>query len=65
MAGGNPVAHFVRSFRWSISGNMLSLKNATSFGSLTDDAGPQWQRGSFPTPGGNTHQTYQIPLVCR
>ncbi len=26
--------------------------------------GPQWQRGSFPTPGGNTHQTYQICVTC-
>ena len=51
-AGGNPVAQFVGSFRWSI------------FRSLTYDAGPQWQRGSFPTPMGNTRQTYQISLTC-
>ena len=64
VAGGNPVAQFVGSFRWSISGGVLSLTNTTSFKSLTYDAGPQWQRGSFPTPGGNTHQTYQIGVGC-
>jgi hypothetical protein len=64
VAGGNPVAQFVGSFRWSISGGVLSLTNTTSFKSLTYDAGPQWQRGSFPTPGGNTHQTYQVGVVC-
>jgi hypothetical protein len=62
-AGGNPVAQFVGSFRWSISGGVLSLTNTTSFRSLTYDAGPQWQRSSFG-PGGNTHQTYQIQLHC-
>src|SRR5579863_487336 len=30
-AGGNPVAQFVGSFRWSISGGVLSLTNTTSF----------------------------------
>jgi hypothetical protein len=64
VAGGNPVAQFVGSFRWSISGGILSLTNTTSFKSLTYDAGPQWQRGSFPTPGGNTHQTFQIGVTC-
>lgn len=38
--------------------------NTTSLRSLTYDHGPQYQRGSFPTPGGNTHQTYQIQLNC-
>ena len=63
-AGGNPVAQFVGSFRWSISGGNLSLTNTTSFRSLTYDMGPQWQRGSFPTPTGNTHQTYNISVTC-
>lgn len=67
-AGGNPVAQFVGSFRWSITpGNgsiNLSLTNTTSFRSLTYDKGPQWQRGSFPTPMGNTHQTYNITATC-
>lgn len=62
-AGANPVAQFVGSFRWSISGNMLTLRNATSFKSLTYDKGPQWQRSSF-RPGGNTHQIYQIRINC-
>jgi len=62
-AGGNPVAQFVGSFRWSMSGGVLSLTNTTSFRSLTYDAGPQWQRSSFG-PGGNTHQTYQIGVTC-
>jgi hypothetical protein len=62
-AGGNPVAQFVGSFRWSMSGGVLSLTNTTSFRSLTYDAGPQWQRSSF-APGGNTHQTYQVGMVC-
>jgi RHS repeat-associated protein len=64
VAGGNPVAQFVGSFRWSISGGVVSLTNTTSLRSLTYDHGPQYQRGSFPTPGGNTHQTYQIGVVC-
>ena len=67
-AGGNPVAQFVGSFRWSITpgngGINLSLTNTTSFRSLTYDAGPQWQRGSWPTPMGNTHQTYNITATC-
>jgi hypothetical protein len=67
-AGGNPVAQFVGSFRWSISptnvGIDLSLTNTTSFRSLTYDAGPQWQRGSWPTPMGNTHQTFNITATC-
>lgn len=67
-AGGNPVAQFVGSFRWSIApgngGINLSLTNTTSFRSLTYDAGPQWQRGSWPTPMGNTHQTYNITANC-
>jgi hypothetical protein len=67
-AGGNPVAQFVGSFRWSItptnSGINLSLTNTTSFRSLTYDAGPQWQRGSWLTPMGNTHQTYTITATC-
>jgi RHS repeat-associated protein len=62
-AGANPVAQFVGSFRWSISGGNLSLTNTTSFKSLTYDAGPQWQRSSF-SPMGNTHQTYQIGVTC-
>jgi RHS repeat-associated protein len=62
-AGGNPVAQFVGSFRWGISGGVLSLTNTTSFRSLTYDAGPQWQRSSF-APMGNTHQTYQIGVTC-
>jgi hypothetical protein len=62
-AGANPVAQFVGSFRWSISGGVLSLTNTTSFKSLTYDAGPQWQRSSF-APMGNTHQTYQIGVTC-
>ena len=68
-AGGNPVAQFVGSFRWSItpvsSGINLSITNTTSFRSLTYDVGPQWQRGSFPTPMGNTHQTYNITAKCQ
>ncbi len=68
-AGGNPVAQFVGSFRWSIApgngGINLSLTNTTSFRSLTYDAGPQWQRGSWPTPMGNTHQTYNITAKCQ
>lgn len=69
-AGGNPVAQFVGSFRWSIApgngGIDLSLTNTTSFRSLTYDAGPQWQRGNhwYPTPMGNTHQTYNITATC-
>jgi RHS repeat-associated protein len=67
-AGGNPVAQFVGSFRWSIApGNgsiNLSLTNTTSFRSLTYDKGPQWQRGSVPTPMGNTHQSYNITATC-
>lgn len=67
-AGGNPVAQFVGSFRWSITpgsdGINLSLTNTTSFRSLTYDVGPQWQRGSWPTPMGNTHQTYKITATC-
>lgn len=66
-AGGNPVAQFVGSFTWSITpsskGINLSLKNTTSFRSLTYDRGPQWQRASFP-PMGNTHQTYNITATC-
>jgi len=62
-AGANPVAQFVGSFRWSISGGILSLTNTTSFKSLTYDMGPQWQRSSFG-PMGNTHQTYQIGVTC-
>jgi hypothetical protein len=73
VAGGNPVAQFVGSFTWSISGDILSLKNTTSFRSLTYDKGPQWQRssmpstmgGPLPTPMGNTHQTYQIRVKCQ
>jgi RHS repeat-associated protein len=68
-AGGNPVAQFVGSFRWSIApgdgGINLSLTNTTSFRSLTYDMGPQWQRGSVPTPMGNTHQTYNITAKCQ
>jgi len=64
VAGGNPVAQFVGSFRWSISGGVLSLTNTTSIRSLTYDHGPQYQRGSLATPGGNTHQTYQIGVTC-
>ena len=64
-AGFNPVAQFVGSFRWSISGGNLSLTNTTSFRSLTYDLGPQWQRGSFTTPMGNTHQTYNISVTCQ
>ena len=67
-AGGNPVAQFMGSFRWSIApgngGINLSLTNTTSFRSLAFDAGPQWQRGSWPTPMGNTHQTYNITATC-
>jgi RHS repeat-associated protein len=62
-AGLNPVAQFVGSFRWSVSGNILTLTNTTSFKSLTCDVGPQWQRSSF-RPMGNTHQTYQIGITC-
>jgi hypothetical protein len=62
-AGANPVAQFVGSFRWSISGGILSLTNVTSFKSLTYNKGPQWQRSSFG-PMGNTHQTYQIGVTC-
>jgi RHS repeat-associated protein len=68
-AGVNPVAQFVGSFRWSVTptdgGITLSLTNTTSFKSLTYDNGPQWQRGRFPTPMGNTHQTYNIAARCR
>lgn len=63
-AGANPVAQFVGSFRWSISGGNLSLTNTTSFKSLTYDVGPQWQRSSF-APMGNTHQTYNIGVTCK
>ena len=67
-AGANPVAQFVGSFRWTISptngGINLTLKNTTSFKSLTYDQGPQWQRGGVPTPMGNTHQVYQIFVPC-
>jgi hypothetical protein len=67
-AGSNPVAQFVGSFSWSITpGNgsiNLSLTNTSSFKSLTYDMGPQWQRGSLPTPMGNTHQTYNITAPC-
>jgi RHS repeat-associated protein len=71
MAGANPVAQFVGSFRWSISGGTLSLTNTTSFRSLFFDMGGQWQRfplvtpyGTFTSPMGNTHQTYQIGVTC-
>ena len=64
VAGGNPAAQFVGSFRYSISGGVLTVTNTTSVRSLTYDQGPQYQRGSFPTPGGNVHQTFQIGLVC-
>jgi hypothetical protein len=71
MAGGNPVAQFVGSFKWSISGGVLTLTNTTSFRSLTYDRGPQWQRfsvdtenGPMTSPMGNTHQTYQIGITC-
>jgi RHS repeat-associated protein len=68
-AGFNPVAQFVGSFRWSISNGILTLKNTTSFRSLTYDKGPQWPRGpagtpGFTTPMGNTHQIYNISLKC-
>jgi hypothetical protein len=62
--GGNPVAQFIGSFRYSLSGGILTLTNTTSLRSLTYDHGPQYQRGSFPTPGGNIHQTIQIGVVC-
>ena len=70
-AGGNPVAQFVGSFRWSITpangGINLSLTNTTSFRSLTYDIGPQWQRGSFPTPMGehssNLQHRCNVPLT--
>jgi hypothetical protein len=52
VAGGNPAAQFVGSFRYSISGGVLTVTNTTSVRSLTYDQGPQYQRGSFPTPGG-------------
>jgi RHS repeat-associated protein len=68
-SGANPVAQFVGSFSWSITpvngGINLSLTNTTSFRSLTYDVGPQWQRGSWPTPMGNTHQTYNITAGCQ
>ena len=70
-AGDNPVAQFVGSFRWSITpangGINLLLTNTTSFRSLTYDTGPQWQRGNhwYPTPMGNTHQTYNITATCQ
>jgi hypothetical protein len=67
-AGANPVAQFVGSFRYTISatngGINLRLTNTTSFKSLTYDKGPQWQRGSVPTPMGNTHQVYNIFVPC-
>lgn len=64
-AGANPVAQFVGSFRWSISGNTLSVTNTSSFKSLAYDHGPQWQRSqSIPVPMGNTHQTYNIQIGC-
>jgi uncharacterized protein RhaS with RHS repeats len=62
-AGANPVAQFVGSFRWSISGNTLSVTNTSSFKSLAYDHGPQWQRSQF-APMGNTHQTYNIQIGC-
>jgi RHS repeat-associated protein len=62
-AGANPVAQFVGSFRWSISGNILSVTNTSSFKSLAYDHGPQWQRSQF-APMGNTHQTYNIRIGC-
>jgi RHS repeat-associated protein len=69
VAGGNPVAQFVGSFRYTITpgvgGIILSITNTTSVKSLTYDRGPQYQRGSFPTPGGNTHQTYNIFAPCK
>lgn len=68
-AGVNPAAQFVGSFRWSITpasgGINLTLTNTTSFRSLTYDVGPQWQRGSFPTPMGNIHQTFNIFIPCK
>jgi hypothetical protein len=67
--GGNPVAQFVGSFRYTITpgpgGISLSIMNTTSVKSLTYDMGPQYQRGSVPTPGGNTHQTYNISVPCK
>jgi hypothetical protein len=71
-AWGNPVAQFVGSFRWTISptngGINLTLKNTTSFKSLTYDKGPQWQRRTaYPGAGipmGKTHQNYNIFVPC-
>jgi hypothetical protein len=52
--GANTVEHL----------NATGTTNTTSFRSLTYDAGPQWQRGSWPTPMGNTHQTFKITAMC-
>ena len=71
----NPAAQFVGSFRWSVTpgvgGITLSLTNTTSFRSLTYDKGPQWPRvpvftpyGTFTSPMGNTHQTYNVTATC-
>jgi hypothetical protein len=58
-AGGNPVAQFLGSFRWTVTptsgGLNLTLTNTTSFRSLTADRGPQWQRlqpSDLPNPYG-------------
>jgi hypothetical protein len=68
-SGANPVAQFVGSFSWTISqgngGIYLQLRNRTSFRSLTYDRGPQWARGSFLTPMGNTYQIYNIFVPCK
>jgi hypothetical protein len=67
-AGLNPVGQFMGSFRWTITrasdGITLTIKNATSFKSLTNDQGPQWLRRDWLTPMGNTHQTYAIQATC-
>jgi RHS repeat-associated protein len=74
--GNNLAAQFVGSFRYSIApgagGINLSLTNTTSFKSLFFDKGGQWQRypiptpyGTFNTPMGNIHQTFNLFIPCK
>ena|SRR5207244_5139134 len=58
----NPTQQFTGSFTiyvypsgpWTIG---ITTWNASSFQSLTYGLGPEWNRGSWPTPMGNTYQT--------
>ncbi len=67
-AGINPTQQFVGSFNYYITasdGNLnVNITNISSFTSLTAGLGPNWPRGSSPTPGGNMGQTFQLTIPC-